>query len=88
MRPRVSIRRLLAVVAIFAVGFAALAAPTDLRASCLFTLALASFGLACLGAASLAGQAVPALQGWRPSAGAISCWPSAPGFVPKSGPTS
>ena len=51
MRPRVSIRRLLAVVAFFAVGFAALANPTDLWASCLFSLALATFGLACLGAA-------------------------------------
>jgi hypothetical protein len=51
MRPRVSIRRLLAVVAFFAVGFAALANPTDLWASCLFSLALATFGLTCLGAA-------------------------------------
>jgi hypothetical protein len=55
MRPRVSISRLLAVVSFFAIGFAALANPTDLWASCLFSLALAAFGMACLRAACVRG---------------------------------
>ena len=69
MRPRVSIRRLLGVVAFFAVSFAALANPTDLWASCVFSLALATFGMACLGAAfargpSRAGFTGMATFGW------------------------
>jgi hypothetical protein len=79
MRPRVSISRLLAVVAFSAVGFAALANPTDLWASCLFSLALATFGLACLGAAfargpSRAGFTGMATFGWGYLVLAFSPW--------------
>jgi hypothetical protein len=56
MRVRLSIGHLLGVVGFCGIGFAALADPSELWASCLFTLALCVLGLICLGAAFGQGQ--------------------------------